>query len=66
MPWRVVLLRSDSGLAVLRDFEAFPTGLQFSLVTQVNGELSGREGQLGRNAVFACGRGLRLGVPSLR
>lgn len=30
VPWRVVLLRTPDVYAVLRDFEAFPTGLRFS------------------------------------
>lgn len=62
VPWRVLLHRSDSGLAVLRDFEAFPTGLEFSLVTRLKEDPSEREGPGGRHAFFALGSGLRLGV----
>lgn len=63
MPWRVVLLRSDSALAVLREFEAFPSGLAFSLVTHLKEDPPEREGRLGRHApFFAWGEGMRIGV----
>ncbi|MDA8355732.1 MAG: hypothetical protein M0Z95_05445 [Actinomycetota bacterium] len=32
VPWHIVLARSDRAYAVLRDFEAFPSGLHFELV----------------------------------
>ena len=36
VPWRIVLVRSDEAYALLRDFEAFPSGLHFELVAQFN------------------------------
>lgn len=33
VPWRIVLARSESAYAVLRNFEAYPSGLSFDLVT---------------------------------
>ncbi len=34
VPWRIVLGRSSEALVVLRDFEAYPEGLHFSMVTR--------------------------------
>ena len=63
VPWRIVLLRSSDALAVLRDFEAFPTGLGFSLVTSIREVPDEYERRPGRHAsFFAVGQGLRLGV----
>jgi len=63
VPWRVVLLRSDSTHVVLRDFEAFPTGLQFSLVTHLREDPMEQQSGPGHHPpYFGHREGLRLGV----
>jgi hypothetical protein len=61
VPWRIVLLRSGDAHAVLRDFEALPTGLQFSLVTTLRRDPMAHRGH--HAPFFAPGeQGMRLGV----
>jgi hypothetical protein len=62
VPWRIVLVRSDSAYVALSDFEAFPTGLQFSFVSHVREEPEERGGRLGHRLLFLAQGGLRLGV----
>lgn len=38
VPWRIVLLRSGVACVVLQDFEAFPMGVQFELISKVKVE----------------------------
>ncbi len=38
MPWRIVLFKAPDAFAVLRDFEAYPTGLHFTLFTTMRSE----------------------------
>jgi hypothetical protein len=37
VPWQMLLFKTPSAYGLLRNFEAFPDGLQFSLVTKVRG-----------------------------
>jgi len=39
VPWRIVLLKNDNTLVVLRGFEAYPTGLHFSVVLTLRPEI---------------------------
>jgi hypothetical protein len=66
VPWRIVLFRSGDIHVTLREFEAFPTGLRFSLVTQMRVDPENEAPQKwesGRHPFsFGRGEGLRLGV----
>lgn len=72
VPWRIVLARSEEAYAVLRDFEVFPSGLGFSLVTSFKDQQMQRHadpGLLGLQrtprfgVVFADGRKAVAGPP---
>lgn len=43
VPWRIVLVRTEHAYALLRDFEAFPTGLSFQLVACFDENVFGPE-----------------------
>jgi hypothetical protein len=63
VPWRILLGRSETAYAVLRDFEAFPTGLSFTLVSCFKDPraLDRRPGG-GPPPFFGHSRGPRFGV----
>lgn len=67
VPWRVVLIKTDDAYAMLREFEAYPTGLQFSMVTTFRPEptppASGVEEMMHARMMMMRGRnGPRFGV----
>lgn len=60
VPWHIVLARSDRAFAVLRDFEAFPSGLNFELVTYYKEDDPTRP--MGRRHRMRDPEAFRLGV----
>lgn len=43
VPWRIALIRTEHAYALLRDFEAFPTGLLLQLVARLDKSVFGPE-----------------------
>lgn len=63
VPWRIVLARSDRASALLRDFEAFPTGVHFTLIARFRDDSPLQRPGPGRHLpFFGHERGPRFGV----
>ena len=59
VPWRIVLVRTDTAFAAIQAFEAFPSGVQFELVARFHDRDVDLENW---HPLLRDHRGLRVGV----